>query len=604
MSPTQPASLKAIETQGLDDASALQQFGLSNSELATELEYLDIDQSMAGARGVVVPYIVILFALLALMLPFSPPAACLLWALSFSFYILARRQINRVYAAWSIEERKRRHRSWHRIMIASSSVFGGLWGSAGMIAFPGSPLEIKLLWTLAHVMLVAGAPRLLTMPQFVALLIALQALGTTPWLFWGGWLGMPMAITLILLGGLFMVMTRHYHRGLREKFELQLRNAHLARMLAQRNSTLEEISRARTLLLAAASHDLRQPVHALGLLMETLQRPVQPRTLQRRLVMANQCVDSLSEMLSNLLDFSRMDSSNFPVTQRIVLLQELLDDCGRIFAPMARHKKLALRFNHTSVFVRTDPHLTRRMLFNLISNAIKYTDRGAIEVRVVERNGQVVLQVEDSGVGIAPEHIEDIFRDYVTSDAHAVRFDMGIGLGLGIVRRCGKLLDQQVTVVSEPGIGSRFSIHMGEPVALDAAVSIGIANAEDLSGVVAVIENDPIILEGLIEMLRDWGCQPVAGPTPDLVQGLLEEKQLTPRLILSDLHLGIAGTGFEAIESLRRIAGVTHVPAVVLTGDISPVHQQRAATENVRLEHKPIRPARLREVLSGMLASA
>lgn len=604
MSSRQPASVQASGTHDLDESSSRQQFGLSDSELTRELEYLEIDQSMAGARGVVIPYTIMLGGLLALMLPFSPPAACLLWALSFGIYILARREMNRQYAAWSVEERKSRCRSWHRTMIASATVFGALWGSAGMIAFPGSPMEIKLLWTLAYVMLVAGAPRLLTMPQFMALVIAVQIFGAPPWLLWGGWPGIPIAITLVLLAGLFTVMTRHFHLGLRQKFELQLRNAHLARMLAQRNTTLEEMAQARTLLLAAASHDLRQPVHALGLLMESLQRPVDPRTLQGRLAMANQCVDSLSEMLSNLLDFTRMDSGNFPVNQRIVALQELLDETQRNFAPIAHHQGLALRVTPTPVAIRTDPHLTRRMLFNLVSNAIKYTDQGTIEVLVTVQSGQVVLHVKDSGVGIAPERLDDIFKDYVTSDAQAVRFDMGIGLGLGIVRRCATLLDQQVSVISEAGKGSRFSIHMGEAVALEHAVPDGDANEATLDGVVAIIENDPIILEGLSEMLREWGCQPVAGPSPDRVLVLLEEGQLTPRLILSDLHLGNAGTGFEAIESLRRNGGGTHVPAVVLTGDISPVHQERATAENVRLEHKPLRPARLREVLSGMLATA
>jgi signal transduction histidine kinase/CheY-like chemotaxis protein len=603
MSSAQPASVEAPGMQGLDDSSPRQQFGLSDSELKRELEYMDVDQSMAAARGIVIPYSVVLVALFGLMVPFSPLSASVLWAVSFAVYIRMRWHMNRQYAQWSVEERKSRMRRWHATMIVASFGFGSVWGSGMVIAFPGSPPELQMLWTLAVTMVVAGAPRLLTIPQFLALVGALLLFACGAWLAWGGWFGLLMAFALGMLAGLFVVMARHFHRGLHEKFELQLRNEHLARMLAQRNTTLEEMAHARTMLLAAASHDLRQPVHALGLLMETLQRTADPLALQRRQSMATQCVDSLSEMLSNLLDFTRMDSGTFPVSQRVVPLQEILDESLQTFGPIARHKELVLRVVHTSVALRTDPHLTRRMLFNLISNAIKYTDAGTVEVRIEELDGQVMLHVDDTGVGIAPERLEDIFRDYVTSDAQAIRFDMGIGLGLGIVRRCAALLDQQVFVHSVPGKGSRFSIHMGAAAASADATPVAIVDAVALSGVVAIIENDPVILEGLSEMLREWGCQPVAGATPERVRGLLEEAQLTPRLILSDLHLGTSGTGFDAIESLRRDVGGQDVPAVVLTGDISPVHQQRAVIENVRLEHKPLPPARLREVLGGMLVT-
>ncbi|MCW5655237.1 ATP-binding protein [Hydrogenophaga sp.] len=581
--------------------STVARLGLSDAELQSALEYLDVDQSMAGARGVVIPYTIVLIALFALMQPFSPLLPSLVWAGSFATYILTRHRMNRVYASWSEAERKERLRSWHRTLVVTSMVFGGLWGSAVFIAFPGSPNSIHLLWTVAVTTMVAGAPRLLTMPQFVALVSTMLLFTGAAWLAWGGWLGSFMAVALTVLAGLFVVMARHFHRGLREKFELQLRNQHLARELSKRNTTLEQMAQSKTLLLAAASHDLRQPVHALGLLMEIVRRTQEPQTLRRRLTMATDCVESLSEMLTNLLDFTRMDAGQFPVALRSVPLQEVLDETMRTFGPIARRKGLTLRIVQTSASVRSDAHLLHRMLFNLVSNAIKYTHKGWVRVYVEQRDDQVFLHVQDSGSGIAADRLDEVFKDYVTSDAQSLRFDVGIGLGLGIVRRCAALLGHALEVQSMPGEGSRFSIHLGERLLAGKTQAPEIADAVALHGVVAVIENDPVILEGLSEMLRTWGCQPVAGATPHEVLALLDRLHITPKLILSDLHLSLPESGFDAIGSLRQRMGVDHLPAVMLTGDLNPAHQQRARSEQIRLEHKPLRPARLREVLGAML---
>ncbi len=601
MPPAQDPSGAGSPSHAHREKSSTEQFGLSEQALALELEYLDVDQSMASARGVVLPYSILLVALLALMLPYSPPEASLVWAASFATYILARHRMNQTYARRTVAERKAHLRAWHRTMISTSIVFGAVWGSAVVIAFPGAPLELKLLWTMALTMVVAGAPRLLTMPQFLVLVATMLVFSCVAWLDDGGWLGVPMAVALTLLGGLFVIMARHFHRGLREKFELQLRNEHLARELASRNTILEQTAQARTMLLAAASHDLRQPVHALGLLMEVIQRTSDPQVARQRLDMASDCVESLSEMLTKLLDFTRMDSGHFLVHRRAIPLQDTLDDAMRTLGATARRKGLMMRVTPTPLWVNTDPHLLRRMVFNLVSNAIKYTEYGSVQLHIERTPQNVILHVEDTGMGIAPNRLKHIFADYVTSDQPSTRFDAGIGLGLGIVRRCAQLLQLSVTVRSQPGEGSCFSIHLGAPVEPDTNAPTGAPPESKLSGVVAVVENDPAILEGLREMLSEWGFVPVAGSTPGHVQHLLSQSKLRPHVILSDLHLGLSVTGFDAIASLRLSTGMAHVPAVILTGDLSPDHLRLAEARDIRLEHKPMRPARLRELLEGLV---
>ncbi len=579
--------------------------GPDDDELERQLEYLEVDQSMASARGALIPYTVLLVLLLALMLPYSPWAPSLLWASGFACYILARRHLGRRYAALSVNARKAQLRRLHRTLLATSLVFGLLWGAAFWIAFPGSPEAVKLTWTLAAVTMIAGAPRLLTMPQFMVL-TATVLLGVLPaWLVWGGRLGALAAGVLALLAGLFVVMARDFHRGLRAKFELQLRNEHLVRELARQNATLQQMAQARTLLLATASHDLRQPVHALGLLMENLRHSHEPQPLHRRLGAATDCVNLLSDMLANLLDFTHLDAGGLPATPRAVALQNLFDEAVRTFTPLAWRKGLVLRVEPTSLVARTDAHLLRRMLFNLVSNAIKYTREGTVRVHAgLEDNGRIVLHVEDTGIGIAPDRLDEIFNDYVTVDATqpSPHPDSGLGLGLGIVRRCAERLGQPVEVHSRPGQGSRFSIHLGPAVPADQAHPFAASPHRPLDGVVAIVENDPVVLEGLSDMLRGWGCHPVAGTTSTQVMALLNQARLTPRLILSDLHLDVSHSGFDAIDALRRGTGADHLPAVMLTGDIDPALLQTAQAQRIRLEHKPLLPNRLREVLDTLLA--
>jgi signal transduction histidine kinase/CheY-like chemotaxis protein len=576
-------------------------YGLTDEQLARELEYLDLHQSMAASHGVIVPYSVLGLGMLAMLMLYAPSAYDLLWAGVFACYIAARWCINERYARTSETQRKDRLREWHRLMVASSFFFGILVSAPLWIAFPISPVEIKLLCTMVIALIVSAAPRLITMRQFLALILATATLTCGAWLVWGGDLGKPMAAAGGFLSCLLIEIARQSHFGLRREFELHLRNEHQARELARQNAVLEQTNQARTLLLAAASHDLRQPVHALGLLMEVIRHTPDHWAARRRLAMASECVESLSEMLNQLLDFARMDSGHFPVRQCAIPLQGILDEAMRMLGATARSKGLVMRIMQTPLWFHTDPHLLRRMVFNLVSNAIKYTEDGSVHVYIERAQQGVILHVEDSGVGIAANRLEHIFADYVTSDEPAAGVDARLGLGLGIVRRCAHLLDLRITVYSQPGQGSCFSVHLGSPVEPDIDAPSDAPGMNKLSGVVAVVENDPAILEGLSQMLSEWGFVPVAGSTPAHVQAQLTQLNLQPHLILSDLHLGMAATGFDAIASLRLSTGLAHVPAVVLTGDISPDHLKRAEAHDVRLEHKPMRPARLRELLEGML---
>ncbi|MGE0099852.1 MAG: ATP-binding protein [Hydrogenophaga sp.] len=570
-----------------------------------ELTYLENDQAMALSRGVVVPHLLVLVAFLWLMLPYAPPWASVLWTLGFALFLAVRVQMNAQYARRSVAERKAHAPHWRRVAVANAFVFGSLLGTAALFTFPDSPLEVRLLWTLILTLVVAAAPRLVIFPQFVALASPPLALLCVAWLNWGDEPGSTMAAALVMLAVPFLLLARHFARDQRNTFELHIRHEQLTADLARQNAAMELMARKKNLLLATASHDLRQPVHALGLLMEAVKQSKDAKTLRRRHDLATSNVAVISDMLTNLLDFARMEDDALPVKMQPTSLQGILDEVARMYEPVARQKALRLRVHplKSPVQAHSDPYLLRRLLFNLVSNAIKYTHNGDIDIQVEQADQEITVHVKDTGVGIAPDRLEALFRDDATGDTESLPPDRGHGLGLGIVRRSADLMGHRVSVRSRLGQGSCFSVHLGQE-----SVPIRASGASppfsQQHQVVALVDDDAASLEGMVEMLRLWGYVPVAAASASQVQRMLNALELQPQLIVVDLHLGQEADGFEAISAFRNLPGASQLPAIMITGDLGHDPQRRCKAERIRLEYKPLRPARLREMLGEtMLAS-
>jgi len=579
-------------------------------ELELELAYLENDQAMSLSRGVIVPHLLVLVAFLWLMSPYAAPWASVLWALGFALFLAVRVHMNAQYAQLSVAERKLHVHHWRRVAVANAFVFGSLLGAAALFAFPDSPLEIQLLWTLILTMVVAAAPRLVTFSQFIALASPPLIFLCVAWLYWSDEPGSSIAPALMMLAVPFLLLAQHFHRDQRKAFELQIRLEELSTDLALQNTAMERLARKKNLLLASASHDLRQPVHALGLLMEATKQSKDAKTLRRRHAMATSNVATLAEMLTSLLDFARMEDDSLPVKMQPTPLQSILDEVARIYEPVARQKSLRLRVHplQSPVHAHADPYLLRRVLFNLVSNAIKYTRTGDVDVDVdielVHAHQEITIRVKDTGIGIAPDRLEDMFRDYATGSADAPLPDRGIGLGLGIVRRSADLMGHRVSVRSRLGKGSCFSVHLGQ-----ATSPIGVSGASPSSfspqlQVVALVDDDTASLEGMVEALRLWGYVPVAATSASQVLRMLETLKLEPQLIVVDLHLGQEADGFDAIAALRSLPGASQLPAIMITGDLGHDPERRCRAEHIRLEYKPVPPARLREILGGMLLAS
>lgn len=379
------------------------------------------------------------------------------------------------------------------------------------------------------------------------------------------------------------------------------RLAELRDELATRNAQLEERSSSRIRMLAAACHDLRQPAHALGMLAElgvdAIREPDTSRTWLRSI---KRCSATLSEMLGELMDLSRLDGGHYAPVIDTVSLDELLHDVRLQYSELAQRKGLAFDAPPCGLQVRSDRQLLRRMVFNGVANAVKYTRTGSVTVSAHVEGGQVRLVVADTGPGIPADKLDDVFQDHVRLDPRQA-VD-GLGIGLSIVRRAAQLLGHAVSLDSVVGTGTRFTLALGAPV--DTSFADGDAADDGPVGngrLVALIENDPSIRDAMSAVLRRWGFAVAAGGSADAVLDAAQGG--TVDLVITDLHLD-QGDGLDAVAAVRSRTGRATLPALLVTGDLDAAIAARAAAQHVQLTHKPLPPMRLLAAVTAALHPA
>lgn len=384
--------------------------------------------------------------------------------------------------------------------------------------------------------------------------------------------------------------------------ELEQRVANVTAELREKKNEAEDATRAKTRFLAAASHDLRQPTHALGMFVARLgQLPLDAPT--RQLVgSVEESVRAMQDLLDDLLDVSRLDAGAVTVNLRPIALQSVLNLVQSALQPLATDKGLRLRFRPTSWWVMTDAMLLHRIVMNLVHNAIRYTESGTVLVACRLANGgeQVRVEVWDSGVGISREHQADIFKEFYQVGNLGRDRTFGLGLGLNIVERSAALLGHPLDLRSAPGRGSRFSIALPRTATPPQKEEVGglsdVAPVVTLAGTrVLLIEDDTSARRAVTGLLESWGCTVYGGSTT-LAAMAEHDRPSDWDVILSDYRLADGDNGLLAIERLRAYAGRI-VPACLMSGDTDSALMQAAKDANLALLHKPVRPAKLRSLL-------
>ncbi|MBV9558330.1 MAG: hybrid sensor histidine kinase/response regulator [Pseudolabrys sp.] len=383
---------------------------------------------------------------------------------------------------------------------------------------------------------------------------------------------------------------------------VQERTEELTRLniaLANAKGQADEANISKTKFLAAASHDILQPLNAARLYVTSLIERQGAKEDGRLVGNIDASLEAVEEIFGALLDISRLDTGAMRPEFAVFRIDELLRQIEVEFAPMASAKGLDLIFVPCGLAVRSDRRLLRRLLQNLVSNAVKYTPRGRVLVGARRRNGRLRIDVYDTGVGVPKAKQREIFVEFQRLDQGA-RIARGLGLGLSIVERIARVLNHDVSIDSNVGHGSRFSIEMpisdAAPISLPQTDAASI-DAGQLAGTCALcIDNEPAILDGMQTLLSGWGCDVIKAPDFDTAVAACDEARQVPNGLLIDYHLD-ESNGIETITELRRHFGCD-MPAILITADRGPRVREAARAEGIQILNKPLKPAALRALLA------
>lgn len=369
----------------------------------------------------------------------------------------------------------------------------------------------------------------------------------------------------------------------------------MERELIEARQEAERATNANSAFLAAASHDLRQPVQALSLLNGALRRTVKDERALEMIRSQDHSLTAMTNLLNSLLDISRLDAGAVTPEIEDFPMQRLIDRLSAEFARQAQHKGLKFKSVACEAVVRSDPNLLSEIIQNLVSNAIRYTDKGQVELKCTERDGQCCIEVEDTGIGISKDQQQAIFQEF-----HQVKTrggsKEGFGLGLAIVRRLTDLLTHQIDVESDPGRGSCFTLSLPAvgPVGEDSDdLEEGHAIAEEAaSGLVVLIEDDVHVANAWGLLLEAEGYRVATAASATEARALINHLDEAPSLIVSDFHLLDGSTGVEAVTDIREHYGL-NIPAFIVSGDTSKVVKDARPVDNSTLMSKPVNTGRL-----------
>jgi PAS domain S-box-containing protein len=363
----------------------------------------------------------------------------------------------------------------------------------------------------------------------------------------------------------------------------------------------ERANLAKSKVLAAASHDLRQPVQSLTLFLDLLKIRLQGHAATDVLGNMEQALEALGTLLNGLLDVSRLDAGLVVARPAPMKLAPLLERLAAEYEPRARAAGLRLHVVPPRVVVRSDPVLLERILRNLIENALRYTKHGGILIGCRRRDGHARLEVVDTGIGIAADQMQDVFEEFYQVDNPERDRRKGLGLGLAVVRRLARLLDHPVELRSRPGRGSTFAVLVPLAAAIEPPrpMTSRPANDDGLPGSVVVIEDDALIRMGLEAMIEDWGHTVLAAGSVDEAVEIVDGGRL-PDAIVTDYRLQAGTTGLDAVRAIQARVGRA-IPATIVTGDTAPERLAEAKRGGFRLLHKPVGPIELKEAVTEML---
>ena len=369
-----------------------------------------------------------------------------------------------------------------------------------------------------------------------------------------------------------------------------------------------EANRSKDKYLAAASHDLLQPLNAARLMISALQDSSLPEQETRMVHQVHRALEGAEDLLADLLDISKLDQQAMKPDLVFTDVAALVRGLGDEFEAVAANAGLTFRVRTCPVLVKTDQRMLTRILRNLLSNAFRYTREGGVLMALRTRGKTLRVEVWDTGVGIAEDKLRDIFTEFHQLLPRGTGGRQGVGLGLAIVERMVRILGYEIDVASRPERGSRFVLSLPLEPALVRPGLVPVAGPERLPGGfdgvrVLVIDNEPAVLESMQVLLQRWGCSVLTARDETLALALLAAGEGAPDVILADYHLDHERTGCEAINAIRRVAG-QDIPAAIVSADRSDDTRQVLRARHLPILNKPVKPNRLRALLTSLLGTS
>ncbi|MFP5513052.1 MAG: PAS domain-containing protein [Alphaproteobacteria bacterium] len=374
--------------------------------------------------------------------------------------------------------------------------------------------------------------------------------------------------------------------------------------LMQAKESAEAADHAKGKFLAAASHDLRQPLQALLLYVDVLKPHVQGSQGANALMHLGRGLDALKELLDSLLDMSRLDAGVVQPNIENVPMVPLFDHIAASYRPVAAAKGLELHVLSCNAAARTDRTLLTRMVRNLVENALRYTESGRIDIECRQAGGRLLIEVRDTGIGIPADHLERIWEEFHQVGNPERDRNRGLGLGLAIVRRLSQLLNHPVDVQSKPEQGTSFVIALPLGRTIERPLSPAEAATTGHGRFAVVVDDDAIVLLGLETIFREWGYQVLVAGSAEKAVEALRRSGRRPDLVVADYRLREGRFGTEAVVGIRGLfeqAGGPPVPGLILTGETGPECERDAAAHGLGIIHKPVTPRQLSQALGELL---
>lgn len=494
---------------------------------------------------------------------------------------------------------------WGRYAVISAALAGGVWGATGIVLnIPGNlsfQVVVLLVTTgLAFTSTYLSAPWL---PAYRAFVYPTFILSAVPFLVEGDVWHLAIGVGTLSFLPVILRYARRLCHSLRASIGVRLRNAELVEELRAQKKAAEEANVAKSRFLAVASHDLRQPLHALQLFVQALEDLQLPTHAQQIVGNVRRSVDSMEELFDALLDISRLDAGAVRARVVTIALAELFDRLCFEYEAVARQKGLMLTVMKTAVYVRSDPTLLARIVRNLVANAVRYTERGGVMIGCRRRGGQIRIEVWDTGPGIPPDKHAEVFQEFAQLGNPERDRRKGLGLGLAIVDRLAKLLGHSVELRSQVGRGSLFAVTVprarpDERVLLEEAEPPITAHF-DLGGrLVLVVQSDPATRETLRKLLTAWNGEVLSAASgTEMLSKLSHLQRPADLLVVEGAPSGDSGA---ALVELLRNEFNAEVPALLVSAASAPGVAGQDASGLMVLS-RPFHAGRLRTLINNLL---